>query len=367
MSKSVRILLGLSLLVACSVRQETTLPQEKAFSAYPKNIILLIGDGMGLSQVSAFLYENGNEMALEHFPVVGFQKTISKDNLVTDSAAAATAMATGKKTNNNLLSQLPDSTILQTILEEAEKRRYASGLVATSSIVHATPAAFYAHQPLRSFYEQIATDFLKSDVDLIIGGGEKYFSDRAYDNRNLLKELEAKNYFVSRQIPLLKVAKNYAKIAVFTAEEQPVAYGQGRTYLKSAVEFATSFLKTRSENGFFMMAEGSQIDWACHANNKQMFFEEMKDFDEAVMAAYLFARQDGETLVIVTGDHECGGLAINGGKKSGKLDIQFTTKGHTGVMIPVFAYGPQAQLFNGLYDNTDIYHKMRKAFGWHVQ
>lgn len=364
MSRIVRLISVLLLLSACSVRQEPLLPKERSFAAHPKNIILLIGDGMGLSQVSAFLYENGNQMALEHFPVVGFQKTISNDNLVTDSAASATAIATGKKTNNNFLSLSSDSSSLKTILEEAEERRYATGLLATSSIVHATPAAFIAHQPLRSFYEQIAADFLKTDIDLFIGGGEKYFSTRAYDRRNLVKELEAKGYMVSRQLPSLKVANKYPGIAVFTAEEQPLAHGQGRNYLKNAVTLAASFLQSKSENGFFMMAEGSQIDWACHANNSQMFFEEMEDFDAAVMAAYLFARQNGETLVIVTGDHECGGLAINAGKKFGKLDIQFTSKGHTGTMIPVFAYGPKAELFSGIYDNTAIYHKMRQAFGW---
>ncbi len=331
-----------------------------------KNIILLIGDGMGLTQISSAIYTE-RKIALERFPVIGFQKTYSADNLVTDSAASATAIACGQKTKNNSIGIDPNGQPCKTILEEAGEKGLATGLVVTSSIVHATPASFIAHQPSRNFYENIAADIAASNVDLFIGGGKQFFDRRNNDDRNLVKELEEKgvavyDYFRDN---ILKVSPSVEKrFAFFTADNQPLPAFQGRDYLPYATRMSLEYLSKRSEKGFFLLVEGSQIDWSCHANQGAPLLSEMEDFDNAILQAFAFAKKDGHTLVIVTADHETGGLAINPGSQMKRLNLKFTTNGHTASMVPVFAYGPGSELFYGIYENTAIYDKMKEALGF---
>jgi alkaline phosphatase len=366
MNKIFPVLIFLWAIVGCQkkVVEETTQREEVEFASKPKNIILMIGDGMGLTQMSSFMYKNGNKAAVERCKVVGFQKTPSANNLVTDSAGAATAMACGEKTLNSAIGVGFDTLPCKSILEMFEEKGLATGLVATASIVHATPASFIAHQDLRNFYEFIAEDFLKTEIDFFAGGGEKYFYNRKSDDKNLLKELKEKGYYVTQAEPSTKDLEKESKIAWFTAEAEPKTYGQGRTYLPSASKKGLEFLKRKSPDGFFMMIEGSQIDWACHYNESKMFFEEMEDFEMAIIKVLDFAEKDGETLVIITGDHECGGMAINSGNKFGKVNIEFTTNGHTATMVPVYAFGAGAEVFSGIYENTAIHDKMLELLGW---
>ena len=345
-----------------------SLPVGKPATTSPKNIVLLIGDGMGLPQVTAGLYGQHNYIVLEQFPVIGLQKTTASDNLVTDSAAGATAMACGKKTYNNAIGLDSNEIASRSILEEAEERGLATGMVVTSSIVHATPAAFIAHVKSRNFYEEIAEDFLKTDIDFFIGGGKQFFDRRDKDDRNLIAELRNKGYniydYFNHDIFKMNppLDKNFG---FFTADNQPLPASQGRDYLPYAAQMAVKFLHKRSQKGFFLMIEGSQIDWAGHANQAASLIDEMKDFDKTISRVLDFAKKDGETLVIVTADHETGGLSINDGSTMKKMDIKFTTNGHTGTMVPVFAYGPGSEHFRGIYDNTSTYSKMIQAFGWH--
>lgn len=332
-----------------------------------KNIVLMIGDGMGLTQITSAMYSQGNEFSLEQFPVIGFQKTTSLDNLVTDSAASATAISTGKKTVNSAIGVDENGQPLTTILEQAEEKGLATGLIATSSIVHATPASFIAHQKSRNLYELIAEDFLKTEIDLFIGGGKQYFDRRKNDDRDLIKELEQKNYLVYDYFyhEIYQIKPNPEKnLAYFTADNEPIPAFQGRNYLPYATDIALEYLKNKNDTGFFMMIEGSQIDWSGHANQGQPLLAEIKDFNKAILKVLEFAKADKETLVIVTADHETGGLAINPGSKMKNLEMVFNTNGHTASMVPIFAYGPQAELFGGIYDNTAIYYKMVEAFGW---
>lgn len=328
-----------------------------------KNVILLIGDGMGLSQISAAIYNRAKINVLEEFPVIGIQKTYSVDNLVTDSAASATAIATGQKTTNSSIGMDPEGQPLETILEQAENKGLATGLIATSSIVHATPASFIAHVENRNFYEDIATFFLETEIDFFIGGGKQYFDRRKKDERDLIQELRDNGYLISDyfndELRTTKPspAKNFG---FFTADNQPVSAFQGRDYLPLATDIALKYLPQKSEKGFFVMIEGSQIDWSGHANQAGPILSELKDFNRAVRLALNFAKADGETLVIVTADHETGGLAINPESKLKNLKIKFTTNGHTATMVPVFAYGPGANEFGGIYENTAIYQKMKK-------
>lgn len=332
-----------------------------------KNIVLMIGDGMGLAQVSTLFTYRSKEQVFKSFPVIGFQKTQSGDNLVTDSAAGATAMATGVKAPNHSIALDSQGAVLKTILEEAAEEGLSTGMVVTSSIVHATPAAFVAHSTTRYHYEQIAEYFPKSKLDFFIGGGKKYFNRREKDDRNLIYELKKSgfavyDYFHSN---LYNVYPSPTKrFAFFTADNQPLPAMQQREYLPYASEIAIDYLKKRSDKGFFLMIEGSQIDWACHSNQGKMLVSEMLDFEKAVAAVLKIAAQDGETLVIVTADHTTGGLGLNKGETGDKVKLEFTTNGHTASMVPVFAFGPGAELFRGVYENTEIYHKMRQCFGF---
>ncbi|HMQ49386.1 MAG TPA: alkaline phosphatase [Saprospiraceae bacterium] len=338
--------------------------QESLAGQKAKNVILIIGDGMGLSQISAALYSNNNKLSLEQFPVIGFQKTHSSDDLITDSAASATAFACGVKTYNGAIGVNADTVPCQTILELLDTKGYATGMVVTSTIVHATPAAFIAHRPMRVQYEDIALDFLDTEIDLMIGGGKRYFDRRDNDERDLYQELVQKGYAVSDySAELLEDIRINSKqnFVYFTADKHPITAAAGRDYLPFATEKALDFLERHSEKGFFLMIEGSQIDWGGHSNDANILIEEALDLNKAIKLVYQFASKRDDTLVIVTADHETGGTAINPDSKMGKLNLAFTTNGHTASMVPVFAFGPSAYLFSGIYDNTEIYHKMLQA------
>lgn len=332
-----------------------------------RNIIFMIGDGMGLSQVSAGMYRNGNRLFLEQFPIVGLHKAYAKDNLITDSAAGATAFASGVKTNNGAIGVDADGKPVVTILEEAEKRGLATGMVVTSTIVHATPAAFAAHVASRNSYEDIAADMTDSGVDLLIGGGKKYFDSRTSDNRNLLQEFLGRNYIVSdiSKQKLTDLVLNFDRgLAFFTADGDPLPVRKGRDYLVPASKLAVNYLSRRSNKGFFLMIEGSQIDWGGHAKDASYMISEMIEFDEAIGAVLEFAKENGQTLIVVTGDHETGGFSINQGSTRDSIVAGFSTDYHTGTLIPVFAFGPGAELFGGIYENNTIYDRMKAALGW---
>ncbi len=332
-----------------------------------RNIILMIGDGMGVSQITAAMYSNGNKLQLERFPVIGLHKSYASDNLVTDSAAGATAFSAGVKTYNGAIGVGPDTQAVRTILEAAEANNMATGLVSTCSVTHATPASFVAHNEYRKNMEAIALDFMKVEVDLLIGGGQKYFDRRTEDERNLLEELRHKGYavssFLNRELKDLQfdVRKN---IAHFTAAGEPLPVLQGRDYLLAAIQKSLAFLNEKAgKRGFFLMIEGAQIDWGGHANNSEYIISETIEFDKAIGQVLDFAAADGHTLVIVTADHETGGYAINYGSKMDSIVPAFTSDYHTAALIPVFAYGPGAEEFAGIYENTAIFHKMMRLLG----
>jgi alkaline phosphatase len=359
----------LLLLVGCH-RPPTpieVLPPLLAPPEHPRNVILMIGDGMGLTQVSALLYQQNNQMALEAFPVVGFHKNPAVDNLITDSAAGATAFSCGLRTYEYAIGVDQDTLPCPTLLEQAKERGLATGMIATSSIVHATPAAFLAHQPMRIFYEAIAADYLKTEIDLLIGGGKRYF-DRREDERNLLQLWKDRGYYIddyfNNELFVYSKLNPKSNFVFFTADKDPVGAIQGRRYLPYAVRLGTDFLDNRPGDGFILMVEGSQIDWKGHGNEATELLLELQDFDKAIQEALDFAEKDGETLVIVTADHETGGLGINPGSKMKKLNLSFTTNGHTGSLVPVFAYGPGSERFSGIYENYEINHKIKAALGW---
>ncbi len=324
----------------------------------PKNIILMIGDGMGLAHVYSAMTANGGHLFLENFKNIGFSKTYSSDNYITDSAAGGTALSAGIKTYNGAIGVGPDKKPVTNIREMAEKKGLKTGLVSTSAITHATPASFIAHASSRSSYEDIAADFLKTNIDVFIGGGIKNFEDRK-DGKNLSKELKDKGYQVLYNIEDIQKIKS-GKLAGFTAQEHDAPMPERGEILVPATQTAINLL-SQGKKGFFLMVEGSEIDFLAHENKTPGVVLETLDFDRAIGAALKFAASNGETLIIVTADHETGGMTLNGGDyKTGKVTGKFTSGGHTGIAVPVYAFGPGAEQFTGFMENTDIAKKMMK-------
>ena len=331
---------------------------QKFKSEKPKNIIFLIGDGMGVAHVFAGMTANKGHLFIENCKTIGFSQTQAADRFITDSAAGGTALSTGTRTYYGAVAVDVNKKPLKTILEDAEEEGLATGLVSTSAITHATPAVFISHQPERSMYEEIAADFLKTDIDVFIGGGKKHFTERK-DGRNLVEELKAKGYRYEENINKIKKVKK-GKLAALTADMHNGRLEERGDMLPIATKTAINIL-SNNDKGFFLMVEGSQIDWGAHANSTIYIVEEMLDFDRAVGKALEFAAKDGETLVVVTADHETGGMAITGGSfDDGTVKAGFPTDYHTAVMVPVFTYGPGAEEFMGIMKNTDIHDKMEK-------
>jgi len=338
-----------------------TFPQ-KFKAKKPKNVIMMIGDGMGTTAVFAGLTANGGHLFLDNFKQIGFSKTQSSNNYITDSAAGGTALSTGQKTYNGAIGVNTDTVAIKTILEMAEEKGLATGLVSTSAITHATPASYIAHQGSRGSYEDIAADFLKTDIDVFIGGGYKHFAVRK-DGRDLTKDLQANGYQVLRDMNDIAKVKS-GKLAGLTADEHNEVYPKRKMSLPLSTETALNILD-QNKKGFFIMIEGSQIDWGGHANNTIYVVSEMLDFDQTIGKALEFAANDGETLIIVTADHETGGMALTGGDmKTGMVKGAFPTADHTSVMVPVFAYGPGAENFTGIMENTDIAKKIMNLMGF---
>lgn len=333
----------------------------KIQSKTPKNIILLIGDGMGYAHFYAGLTANRGDLHILNMKSMGMAKTHSANRYTTDSAAGGTAISAGVKTYNGAIGVDVNGNPVPTILEQAKGQGRATGLVSSSAITHATPASFIAHQPKRSMYEEIAADFMTGNVDVFIGGGSAFFTKRK-DQRNLLKELVEQGYEVKMSMKDAKSVKK-GKLAVLTAPQHNPPYPERGDLLPQGTKKAIEVLNNNSEEGFFLMVEGSQIDWGGHQNDITYLVEEMLDFDRAVGEALKFAAKDGNTLVIVTSDHETGGLTLeDGDEKTGYVKVKFSSGHHTGIGVPVFAYGPGSKNFIGIYENTEIYHKMAELW-----
>ena len=319
----------------------------------PKNIILIIGDGTGLNQVTLSRIAIGGldfKLAIDQMPYTGFSLTHSYNNAYTDSAAAATSWATGKKTNNKFLSVDVNKKELKTLPEILYEKGFLSGLVSTSSITHATPAAFYAHIDSRYKKEEIANQLIASSISIALGGGKEFFDNERLKKNSLYisdkESLEELDLSVSRRVIGL-----FDKDGIERSTEKPTQ--------QEMTNVALNFLKTKTNNckGFFLMSEGSQIDWAAHDNDAKKMITEFEDFDKTIRLAMEYVGKNKDTLLIITADHETGGLQILKQDKD-YVQIQWGTGRHTGIPVGVYAYGPGASHFTGLMDNTEIYHKI---------
>ncbi len=325
-----------------------------------KNVVLLIGDGMGLAQIQAGLSANFGQLNMTNIRHIGFSRTEASNSDFTDSAAGATAMATGEKTNNRYISVSVNGKPLPSIPEILAPLGIKSGIITSGDITDATPAAFYAHQIERTMSQEIAADFQNSPVEVLVGSRRKSFTDNK--NNDLMPQLKNKGYQLQHDLNGFQAA---------TSEKQLVLLDDSatRSILKGRGEMLKiSLLKTiqilgKNKKGFFIMAEGAQIDYGGHANDLPYTVAELHDFDRLVGEALRFADQDGETLVIVTADHETGGLSLlDASYKKGTVRGSFSTDDHTNIMVPVFAYGPGSQNFTGVYPNTDLFKKMMSLY-----
>lgn len=325
-----------------------------------KNIIYLIGDGMGLASASMMQLENRYEPTIfDRVENIALQKTYSLDNRVTDSAASGTALATGNKTNNTMLGQLPDGTPLVSLLDIAAERGKATGVAVTTYLQHATPGAFYAHVASRHEYAMISEQLLASNIDIAIGGGMAFFDER-YGSRDKALEAIAESGF-SLYDDLGTAAQGKAERQLILLADKEIEAREG--YLAKATRAAIDHLST-SEQGFVLMVEGSLIDGMGHGNDARGQQGEMRDFMEAIEVAVDYASRTPGTLVVVTADHETGGLSIVSGNSDFNLSEQgveyrWTTDGHSATMVPIYLYGTGAELINGIMENAELGAKLK--------
>ena len=326
------------------------------------NVIYMIGDGMALPQVYAAMLASGEEMTFSQFPYIGVVDTHSASNDITDSAAGGTALASDHKTNNAMLGMNPDTIPVKTVLEAMAEQGKETGIVVTCYVTHATPAAFYAKVPHRKQYEDIAVQMAENPyINLIIGGGMKHFAQRK-DSLDLMARMENElGWKVYDNLAEVDVtSQKYAVIA--DTNHMPKAADRG-DFLPRAVKTALKSLDD-AKNGFFLMVEGSQIDFACHAGDSTWMMDEMLDFDYAVSVALDYAKEKGNTLVVVTADHETGGLTLPDPKgKYTNVVFDYSTGSHTCLPVLVYAYGPGAEQFTGWMQNNELKAKIMNACG----
>ena len=334
-----------------------------AQNVLPKNIIILIGDGMGINYVGASLLQDPNS-PFKDFKTIGLSITCSADKLITDSAAGATAIATGYLTNNKYISVDTLKQPLYTIFEHAEKLGLSTGLVVTATVTHATPGAFVGHTNDRNDQTLIASQMVEQDVDVVIGGGLKYFLPKGFsgervDNIFLTDKLINKGYALPNSYSELNSLPDTVKQFYALLEMDGLPESLRRDYsLGDLTKKALTHLKNDSD-GFVIMIEGSQIDWAGHDHKSKELLEEMKDFSSAVTEALVFAKADSNTLVLITSDHETGGMSITkGNNNASELELSYTSKGHTSSPVGIFAFGPGEELFKGIMNINDIGQKL---------
>lgn len=329
-----------------------------------KNVILIIGDGMGFGASFSWMIDcNYAPTCFDRAQFVGVSKTYSANSRVTDSAASGTAMATGHKTNNSMLGMLPDGTKVPTIAELAKEKGLSTGIVVTSYVLDATPAAFFSHVENRGDRKGIEEDLLEMRPDILVGGGRKYFTEKKYVPENMIDRAVAEGFtYVSTPEEFYMIDKTPI-LGLFSEESYPMAIERDTDFLTDATLHTLDVLDN-NKKGFFAMIEGSHIDHASHANNAEQLTWEMEEFDKMVNAAFDYADSHKGTLVIVTADHETGGVDLLPGSKDfskgdSGVDVHFSTTGHSASPVPIFAYGASAWKFGQVMENIDIFAKIK--------
>lgn len=323
-----------------------------------KNVILMIGDGMSLMHVYTAWTANRGQLWLENAQYTGLSKTWCTNRLVCDSGSGGTALATGHKTVYHAVGVDPDGKPLTTLVDLAKQKGKDAGIAVTCRLWDATPCDFSCHNIDRDKEQELIGGYPESNLDYAFGGGAKYFENRE-DSRNVFKELEDKGYHISRTLDDLAAWKSGKVFAVPYDVDTPLPDERGDLLARASMKGIE--LMNQNKNGFFMMIEGSQLDDYGHFNQLDLLMKETLDFDQTIGRVMQWAAQDGETLVVVTADHETGGLTlVSGDKNQGKVECCFSTKDHSGAMVPVYAFGPGSENFSGIMENTDIFWKIKK-------
>ena len=361
----------------------------------PKNVIYLIGDGMGFGAVSSLLLSEEEVTGFELAPVIGLSETCSADSYVTDSAAGGTALATGTRTNNGYVGADPEGKQLTSILRKAQTMGKKTAIVVNTTLTEATPGAFYAGVDSRKKVFDIAKQFTESGVDVAIGGGLDHFIARP-DSLDLTATLIEKGYDVYLNwetvlktdsdkfvgiLPLYDLHRREenngtasaaegqevclaAQLAALNEETEVTHLSEPTVYLEKATSKALEVLSRDNKDGFFLMIESAIIDGYGHNNDSEGMIVEMKEFDCTLNKMIEYVNQHPETLLVVTADHETGGTGVYySGHKPGSgipVRLKFSTSGHTGTVVPIFAYGAGAENFAGVMKNTDIPKKIEE-------
>ena len=354
-----------------------------------KNVIYLIGDGMGFGAVTSLLLSEDEVTGFEQAPVIGLSETCSANNYVTDSAAGGTALATGTRTNNGFVGADPDGNQLTSVLRKAQAMGKKTGIVVNTTLTEATPAAFYAGVTSRKMVFDIAKQFTESNVDVAIGGGLDHFIARP-DSLDLTATLIEKGYDVFLNwetvlgtdsekfvgiLPLYDLHRREenngtasaaegqevclaAQLASLNEDVNTTHLSEPTVYLEKATVKALDILSRNNKDGFFLMIESAIIDGYGHNNDSDGMIVEMKEFNRTLQNMIDYVNNNPETLLVVTADHETGGTGVyyNGHNpgNEGPVKLKFSTSGHTGTIVPIFAYGPGAENFAGLMKNTDV-------------
>jgi alkaline phosphatase len=323
-----------------------------------KNVILMIGDGMGLVQIDAANKVNGG-LSLLNMKYIGLFDNRSRDAFTTDSAGAGSSLATGESNSNRHISISDDGVPYPSLTDFFSERGYACGVVTLGNVVDATPAAFYGHNVERDDADALTKDLLDGKVDLLAGSGINQFTHRD-DGFDIISALEGAGYDFIRDVGDINGTDK--KVICIDEAMEAAADTTNIGLLAETTKAAVDKLSSDSK-GFFLMVEGAKIDYAGHSNCLPGSIVETLSFDMAVQEALKFADSNGETLVIVTADHETGGLTlVDGDLETGHLTARYTTNDHTPVMIPVFAYGPYADRFIGKYQIYDLPNKIKEIF-----
>ena len=326
-----------------------------------KNVILMIGDGMSLMHIQAAWTCNRGHLWLENAQFTGLSKTPATNRLITDSGSGGTSLATGYKTRYHAVGVDEDGNKLKSLVDYAKEAGKSAGVAVTCRLWDATPCDFLSHNIDRDNEQELIAEMANSPVDYVFGGGAKFFTNRK-DGRNIFKELEKKGYkvFTSRtDLETISKEKGNSKVYCVPFEvDTPLPDERGDLLARASI--AGMNLLNQNKNGFFMMVEGSQLDDYGHFNQLDMLMKETLDFDQTFGSIIKWAAEDGETLVVVTADHETGGMTVLGGDyKEGRVEVNFSTKNHSGTMVPVYAFGPGSENFSGFMDNTDICWKIK--------
>ena len=318
-----------------------------------KNVIFMIGDGMGLEQVSCAWVLNHGKLNLDRFPNVGLSRTYCTNELITDSGAGGTALAVGQKTAYSHVGTAPDSTDLASVLVKAQQLGKKTGVVVTCHFADATPCDFCCHNEYRYNQEDLIADYAECGVDYLAGGGLDWFTVNRTDGRDITKEMAAAGYNVALTEEEL-LAAELPVIGLLAPDNLPVAEERGDLYRHAVARGLDILSRESGDKGFVMMLEGSCIDDWLHGNDIGKAMEELLDFDRTVGDVLEWAAADGHTLVVVTADHNTGALTLQDGNlEKGEIGVFFASDSHNGIAVPVYAWGPGSDAFTGIRENAE--------------